>query len=736
MKSGLRSANGSASFSDWILRNPVRFYVVLVLLAVLPTALFSYYADRMLSRQTEEQALNESTQVASLSASFLEDHFRQKVTLLRSYATDPLFQKAWANRDMAEIARQMELARMLDPDSALVSVYELDGTMRAISPFDPEVVGQNFSYRDWYRGVARHWTPYVSEVYRPRAKPQQLSVAVSIPIKDATGKPVGILAAAYNLQRISGWLRQVSGYGTRTISVVDQHGRLLAHPQIDVFKPPVDLTGYEPVQRLQASESGAGLFRSGDREVMLAYVPVPGLGWGVLAEQPTSEVRQRISELRRQVAFFSVLFVVLALACGSLVGSLSRRQQALGQQVQALAASETRYRSLIHGATYGVYRSNEQGFLSANPALVRMLGYESEEELLQLDVARDVYVSPEERAQIMREYRDTREVKSLELHLKRKDGTPITVRSSGRAVRDDQGNFVAFEMICEDVTERKRLEEQLLHSQRLEAVGRLAGGIAHDFNNLLTVISGFSQLVMDKLGESHPDRPELMEIHNAASRAASLTHQLLAFSRQQVLAPKVMNLNEVTHGMENMLRRLLGEDIELLLSLQPDAGRIKADPGQTSQVIMNLAANARDAMPQGGQLKLDTANITLTEPYVDEGFSIPPGKYVSLTATDTGVGMDAEVVAHIFEPFFTTKPHEKGTGLGLATVYGIVKQSGGNILVHSEVGRGSTFRIYLPRIEDPLEPATLSLPEHDAQAGSTQEARGALDGAMTAVRPE
>ncbi|MGH9669059.1 MAG: cache domain-containing protein, partial [Terriglobales bacterium] len=360
MEPGPRSATGFVRLSDWVLRNPVRFYVVLVVLTVLPTALFSYYADRMLSRQTEEQALNESTQIASLSAFFLEDHFRQKVTLLRSYATDPMFQEAWAKRDMAEISRQMELAHMLEPDSALVSVYELDGTMRAISPLDPEVIGQNFSYRDWYRGVARRWTPYVSEVYRPRAKPQELSVAVSVPIKDADGKPVGILAAAYPLKRITGWLRQVSGYGTRTISVVDQHGRLLAHPEIDVLKPPVDLSGYEPVQRLQAGESGAGLFSNGGREVMLAYVPVPGLGWGVLAEQPASEVRQRVSDLRRQVTFFSLLFVVLALACGGLVGSLSRRQQALGEQVKALATSETRYRSLIQDATYGIYRSNEQ----------------------------------------------------------------------------------------------------------------------------------------------------------------------------------------------------------------------------------------------------------------------------------------------------------------------------------------------------------------------------------------
>ncbi|MGH9651031.1 MAG: ATP-binding protein, partial [Terriglobales bacterium] len=209
-----------------------------------------------------------------------------------------------------------------------------------------------------------------------------------------------------------------------------------------------------------------------------------------------------------------------------------------------------------------------------------------------------------------------------------------------------------------------------------------------------------------------------VEIRNAATRAASLTRQLLAFSRQQVLAPKVMDLNEVTRGMENMLQRLLGEDIELALSLHSGLGHIKADPGQISQVIMNLAVNARDAMPRGGRLTVVTSNVTLTEPYADESFSIPAGAYVSLTVTDTGVGMEAEVVSHIFEPFFTTKLHEKGTGLGLATVYGIVKQSGGNILVHSEVGRGSTCRIYLPQVEEPLEPLTPRRSERLGYAGS------------------
>ncbi|HTK95108.1 MAG TPA: GAF domain-containing protein [Terriglobales bacterium] len=411
--------------------------------------------------------------------------------------------------------------------------------------------------------------------------------------------------------------------------------------------------------------------------------------FGVLAVQ-TYDEKIRYGEKDKELLTFVSQHVANALQ--------RRRDQ------EAVKRSEERYRSLVESAVYGIYRSAmDDRFLDVNPALVEMLGYDSPEEVLALDVARDVYLDPNERGDLVQKYHYTRHVDSVEVKWKRKDGTPMTVRLSGRAVVSVAGEPEGFEMIAEDVTERRAFEEQMRQSQKMEAVGRLAGGVAHDFNNLLTVIKGYTELVLDSYSEGDPRRGEIEEIRKAADRAGALTRQLLAFSRQQVLAPKTLNLNQVVQSMDGLMHRLLGENIELSTLLGPDVGRVRADPGQLEQVLMNLAINARDAMPRGGKLTIGTANAEIDELYAREHPTIAPGSYVLLAVSDTGQGMDTETQAHIFEPFFTTKEQGKGTGLGLSTVYGIVKQSGGDIWVYSEVGVGSTFKVYLPRVDAPAE---------------------------------
>jgi len=265
----------------------------------------------------------------------------------------------------------------------------------------------------------------------------------------------------------------------------------------------------------------------------------------------------------------------------------------------------------------------------------------------------------------------------------------------------------------EDITNQRRTEQQLQASQRLEAIGRLAGGVAHDFNNLLTVINSYTAFAIDALPESHPVRSDLIEVLTAGERGAALTRQLLAFGRKQILEPVILDLNEVVRGVERMLRRLLGEDIDIMVVLADGLGNVEADPSQVEQVIMNLAVNARDAMPQGGKLTIETANVELDEQYAEKRISVRPGQFVRLSISDTGCGMAATTRERIFEPFFSTKEHGKGTGLGLATVYGVIKQSGGHIWVYSEPGHGSTFKVYLPQVDvQPLEtkrrPASLS----------------------------
>jgi signal transduction histidine kinase/ActR/RegA family two-component response regulator len=287
---------------------------------------------------------------------------------------------------------------------------------------------------------------------------------------------------------------------------------------------------------------------------------------------------------------------------------------------------------------------------------------------------------------------------------RKRDGTVVTVNLFAAPLHDADGRVTGLLAVFEDVTSVKRLEQQFYQAQKMEAVGRLAGGVAHDFNNLLTAILGSTDLLLEMLPADHPGRVEAVETRKAALRAADLTRQLLAFSRLQVLAPRVLNLNDVVANLDKMLRRLIGEDIDLRTALAPDLGAVRADPGQLEQVIVNLAVNARDAMLTGGSLTIETANVTLGEDYAATRTVVEPGDYVMLAVSDTGTGMDAETQARMFEPFFTTKPKGKGTGLGLATVYGIVKQSGGYVWVYSEPGRGTTFKIYLRRVDAAVEP--------------------------------
>jgi len=286
---------------------------------------------------------------------------------------------------------------------------------------------------------------------------------------------------------------------------------------------------------------------------------------------------------------------------------------------------------------------------------------------------------------------------------KRKDGSEFPVHLSTAVIYEQSGYPVALIGVATDITDRKHLETQLQQSQKLEAIGKLAGGVAHDFNNLLTVIQGYSELILAKINVNDPIAEQIKQINHAASRAESLTRQLLAFSRKQIMQPRIIDLNTLIDDMKDMLERLIGADIEFIINLDKNLGKIKADRGQIEQVVMNLAVNARDAMKQGGKLSIDSRNMVLDENFIKNYPEAEVGQYVCLSLTDTGLGMDEETQVHIFEPFFTTKDKGEGTGLGLATVYGIIKQSGGYIYVSSELKKGTTFNIYFPRVDGPLD---------------------------------
>jgi two-component system cell cycle sensor histidine kinase/response regulator CckA len=385
---------------------------------------------------------------------------------------------------------------------------------------------------------------------------------------------------------------------------------------------------------------------------------------------------------------------------------------------EGMRKSEERFRKLFESNTIGISVADLSGqILESNDAYLGMIGY-TREELLSGVVRWDGMTPAEyrEKDQIaIEQLQRTGVAQPYEKALIRKDGTHVPLLIGIAMLEASERSIIAFTV---DLSSRRKLEEQFRQAQKMEAVGQLAGGVAHDFNNLLTAILGYSDLLGGRLAPGSIESEELDEIRKAGERATSLTRQLLAFSRQQVLERKVLDLNDLIADIEKMLRRLIGEDVKLTTVLDPVLRRVFADAGQVEQVIMNLAVNARDAMPRGGRLTIETANVDLDEVYARQHVTVRPGSYVMIAVSDTGIGMNGETLAHVFEPFFTTKGLGKGTGLGLATVYGIVKQSGGYIWAYSEVGKGTTFKVYLPRVEGEVEAEPIMAPDPALLTGS------------------
>jgi two-component system cell cycle sensor histidine kinase/response regulator CckA len=387
---------------------------------------------------------------------------------------------------------------------------------------------------------------------------------------------------------------------------------------------------------------------------------------------------------------------------------------------EELRKSERKYRKILETIIEGYHEVDLAGNLTlVNDSLCSLAGY-SREELLGLNYSKLMDKSNANEAfRVYNEvFRTGAANPACELEITRKDGTKATVLASVSLIRDSEGRPAGFRGMFRDITEYKRLEEQLRQAAKMEAIGHLAGGIAHDFNNLLTAMMGYTNILMQQLPEQGGHQRKLAQVNRAAERAAVLTHQLLAFSRKQLLDMRVMDLNEVITDFEIMLRRLIGENIEIVTALDPAIGTVKGDRGQVEQILMNLTINARDAMPNGGRLVIETANAVLGEEYALAHPEVRPGDYVMMAASDTGHGMDADTLSRIFDPFFTTKQKGIGTGLGLSTVYGIVKQHDGHVAVYSEPGQGTTFKIYLPRVQGEARRSPKKLSTQPAPRGN------------------
>src|SRR5437879_6580186 len=440
-----------------------------------------------------------------------------------------------------------------------------------------------------------------------------------------------------------------------------------------------------------------------------------------LLDQPGTPIRTELRARHKDGSYHLVEAVAVNRLDDPAVGAVVANWRDITERLraeQALRNSEQSYRSLVDGVRDVIFALSPGGEVtSLNPAFEEMTGFPPAE---WVGRPFEAFVHPDDvplALDLFGRVLQGEPRPTIQFRILTKGGTYRVAEFSATAQLRD-GRLRGILGIGRDVTERLGLEQQLRQAQKMEAVGRLAGGVAHDFNNILTAITGHAELLLEDLGHHDPRRVDVDEIRRSAERAAGLTRQLLAFSRQQVLQPKVVDLNALVLDMDKLLRRLIGEDVELATVLDPTLGRVTADPGQLEQVIVNLAVNARDAMPQGGKLTLETRNIDLDSSYTLEHSLVKPGPYVQLTVSDSGIGMDEETQAHAFEPFFTTKPRGQGTGLGLAMVYGTVKQSGGFIWVYSEPGHGATFKIYLPRVDAPVESTAPPAPVERPPRGS------------------
>jgi two-component system, cell cycle sensor histidine kinase and response regulator CckA len=713
----------------------LRFRIfVLISLAMLPAlGLILYTASEQRSQQ-EADTHADTMQVAKLASKNLEQLVNGTHQVLAVLSELPAVQ----DRDAASCNTFFSAFKKRLPMYNNIGAINLQGNIFcSASPLKKRV---NVSDRPYYKSVVKNKKPYFGEYQSSRIDGKPTIIAAS-PVFDKQQRLQAIVYVALDFNWFKEQLNKYKLPEQATLAVLDRNGTIL-YRNIDTEKwIGRNMEGLESVKTMFTLQEGVieavgidGLKR------IYAFTTVHGTDKGMY-------VRSGIS---RAVVFSDInlmllknLSVLLIIAClayviawfggnffimhrvrllmkaseelskgnlgtrvevtghrdeiGQLGESFNRMAEALEQQNEERRKSEEKYRALFEESKDAIFVSTPEGkYLDINPAGVELLGYASREEMFRLDINTDVYLNPESRKAYAQLLHEQGYVKDYELEFRRKDGGKLTVLSTTTTLRDENGNVIAYRGINRDITERKKLEQQLLHAQKMEAVGRLAGGIAHDFNNILSTILGYGDLLKKKIDNPDTVKEYIDQILRAGNRAVEVTRNLLAFSRKQAMNPTLININDLVTKFEKMLSRIIGEDIEIITELHAEDIICKADAGQIEQVLMNLATNARDAMPQGGKLFLRTGRADMDQAFMQDHFTCLPGTYAMISVSDTGIGMTEETLKQIFEPFFTTKEPGKGTGLGLAMIYGIMQQHLGCINVASEPGKGTSFQLYFP----------------------------------------
>jgi PAS domain S-box-containing protein len=732
----------------------VRFLLFTLVLAI-PLLGLVHLIVRSTVRSAEESAGRRAVAVAKLGSTAVDEYFRGVAFYLEAYSRNPALLQAVASRDEARAREVLRELLQGNPRVDRAFVTDPGGVLWSDVPPDRSVLGKSFAHRDWYRGVSSLDSTYVSTAYNRAAGKQERSIAVATPVPLPGGRTGGLLVAQVLVSSLERQIAQQPEAGFGEIIVLDRLQSVVAvagdrlgsgvaaaitssvyrHAPMPVVHK-IDAGG-KPYQVAQSSAPTLGgcvlAVRSLESSlagthtiaaILYAIAIAAALLLALFLSVALGKRERRIEDLRRQEAR---LAADVAERTESLTRTVNRLRAEVGERMRAEASlreSERRFRGTFEQAAVGIAHFSARGdILRANQKLGKILGVEHER-LLALTI-RDL-VRPEDftNAQgcpeggVLQSLGEWKEgICEVERELLRGDGSRVWCQITLAPVTDEGGETEYFTGVVEDISERKRLEDRFLQSQKMRAIGQLAGGVAHDFNNLLTTILGYTELLLKQLRPGDPLRRHVDEIGQAGERGKTLTSQLLAFGRKQMLRPQPIDLNEVVEGMDGFLRRLVGDAVTLETDLDPSLGTVEADPGQIEQVLMNLVLNARDAMPLGGRIRVETRNADVDESAAQEISGIFPGPYITVTVTDEGVGMDAATRAQLFEPFFTTKEIGKGTGLGLSTVYGIVKQSEGAITVTSEPGTGSSFRVYLPRAEVPAVPIkTLPVSGSDPEA--------------------
>jgi PAS domain S-box-containing protein len=683
----------SAKLGRWVSKSRLRLYSLLLSLMLLPITFFAYSVAGVLRQQAESEAINESTQIARVAAALLDDHFRESTSFLESITIDQSFRQAWEHKNLDLVKSELRQAEALRPDFAFISVYDLDGTLRQIYPDAPALLNRNFSFRDWYRGVARGWKPYVSEVYRSAVAPYRLVTANAVPIRDDAGKPIGILMAPFTTETVSRELVQTKLGEDWTISLVDQNGHLSARPNIDSFSPEVNLLNYEPVRQLRARRSGAGMFARDGQIFFARYKPTSDFGWGILVEKPASTLQQAIWAVERRVWLLVFVFLgggfVSCAFMGSLYSQLERGNRFIDLSID-----------LFCTAGFDGY------FKSLNPAFEKTLGFTTKELLAKPYLE---FVHPDDCEATLNEGGRLQKGEitvAFENRYLCKNGSYRWFLWNAVSVPEQDLIYA----VAHHITERKVAEQELqrftasletanreleLRNREIERAthlkSRFLASMSHDLRTPLNAIVGFSDLLAEEgPGPLNPKQKRFIaHIKQGSAHLLQLINDILDLSKIEAGQLEFRSdIFLVEHALPEVLSVIHPLAMAKNIRIDTTGGTnraIFADRVRFKQILYNLLSNAVKFTPCGGDVGIDC---------------VQQGNFVRITVSDTGIGIRPEDQPLVFEEFWQvdagTDTANNGTGLGLSITKRLVERQGGQISLESEPGRGSRFAFTLP----------------------------------------